>query len=345
MVNLDAWLNNFRSELAGAHHTDVLNGLRTRHLGRHSPIRNEFRQLGSLSETDRRAYAERLNAAIRHAETELSEALDNARRAETARRLAAERIDISLPGQGPRRGAWHPVTVVERQCLAVLRRFGFERADGPEVEDAYHNFDALNVPAHHPARDLQDTFWLDQGMLLRSHTTTIQARVLAQGHPAPIKMAASGRVYRNEDVDATHLAMFHQLEGFWVEPGLSIGHLKRLLTDITRALYGNDARLRFKPKYYPYTEPSLGVDLACTACQGDGCEACHGTGWVTIIGAGMIHPAVLRGFGYDHDGIRGIAFGWGLTRMAAQWQGLTQVRPLYQSDQRYLTHLHRGYQS
>ncbi|MGP3683419.1 phenylalanine--tRNA ligase subunit alpha [Streptomyces sp. IBSNAI002] len=344
-MNLDTWLRDFRSELAQAHRTGELEELRTRHLGRRSHLKAEFRTLGDLPEGERRAYAMRLNAIAASAERELDDAWQDAHRAETDQRLEAERIDISLPGQAPRRGSWHPVTQVERRCFSVLRRLGFQRVEGPEVEDAYHNFDALNVPQHHPARDMQDTFWLEQGLLLRSHTTTIQARILGQGPPVPIKAAASGRVYRNEAVDVTHLAMFHQLEGFWLEPGLTVGHLKQLLTDIARSLYGADVRLRFKPKHYPYTEPSLGVDLACTTCQGNGCEACHGTGWVTIIGAGMIHPAVLREFGYDRDDIRGIAFGWGLTRMTTQWLGLTHVRSLYQSDQRYLTHLHRGHVS
>ncbi|MEV5242470.1 phenylalanine--tRNA ligase subunit alpha [Streptomyces cinnamoneus] len=342
MTDLEQLREQFHKELADASDTTALEEIRTRFLGRRSVLKEQFRLLPQLPEQERREYAGRLNQLSQALEQQIGQAIETARRAETAERLRGEWIDVTLPGQAPRRGAWHPLTDVEERCLTILRRLGFERAEGPEVEDAYHNFDALNIPQHHPARDMQDTFWLDGGRLLRSHTTTVQARVLGSRPELPVKVAAAGRVYRNEAVDATHLAMFHQLEGFWLEPGLTLGHLKELLSFVARALYGEDTRLRFKPKYYPYTEPSIGLDIACTNCGGDGCEACHRVGWVTIIGAGMIHPAVLREFGYDRDGIRGIAFGWGTTRMTAQLLGITKVRPLYASDQRQLSYLHRG---
>jgi phenylalanyl-tRNA synthetase alpha chain len=230
---------------------------------------------------------------------------------------------------------------VERQCLEVLRQLGFSLRDGPEVENPYYNFDALNIPEHHPARDMQDTFWVDGRYVLRSHTTTIQARTLERSEPLPVKVAAAGRVYRNEAVDATHLAMFHQLEGFWVDRGINFAHLKGVLSYVARALYGKAAQFRFKPKFYPYTEPSIGLDIACTACGGRGCEACHSQGWVTIMGAGMIHPKILRQFGYARAGVRGIAFGWGTTRMTAQWLGLDRVKSLYEQDHRFFQRLNR----
>lgn len=344
LKDIESLRQSFVEELSKASHRSELEALRTSFLGRRSFIKEEFRRLPELPEEERRAYAVRLNELSQQMQGEIDSRVTVARKAETAKQLEAEWVDVTLPGQAHRTGAWHPLTEVEQRCLAVLRKLGFERAEGPEVEDAYHNFDALNIPKHHPARDMQDTFWLDAGQLLRSHTTTVQARVLGEGREIPIKVAAAGRVYRNEAVDATHLAMFHQLEGFWLEPGLSVGHLKSLLAFVARELYGEDVKFRFKPKYYPYTEPSLGLDIACTHCGGDGCEACHHIGWVTIIGAGMIHPAVLREFGYDRDGITGIAFGWGTTRMTSQWLGVTKVRPLYGSDQRLLNYLHRGHQ-
>jgi len=213
--------------------------------------------------------------------------------------------------------------------------------EGPEVEHPYYNFDALNIPEHHPARDMQDTFWVDGGWLLRSHTTTVQARVLQQRPTPPVRVASLGRVYRNEAVDATHTAMFHQMEGIWVDRGLTFAHLKGTLAVIARALYG-DQPIRFKPKFYPYTEPSVGVDLQCSVCQGAGCEACHGAGWVTILGSGMIHPKVFLEFGYDPDEVSGIAFGFGTSRMAAQRAGVVKSRTLYEQDIRVHRHVHRG---
>jgi phenylalanyl-tRNA synthetase alpha chain len=332
----------FTADLAAAATVADLEAAQSRHLGRRGPLKQRFRLLPMLPEDERKRIASVLNDLEKMMNAEVAGRIRTARAEESERRLRSEWLDLSLPGQAPRRGAWHPLTIVERRCLDVLRRLGFERADGPEIEDAYHNFDALNIPAHHPARDMQDTFWLDAGLLLRSHTTTIQARVLSGRPSLPVKVAAAGRVYRNEAVDATHLAMFHQLEGFWLQRGLTVGHLKEVLLFVVRALYGEQAKVRLKPKYYPYTEPSLGLDLACTACEGAGCEACHRAGWVTIIGAGMIHPAVLREFGLGGGGVRGIAFGWGTTRMTAQWLGVTKIRPLYGPDQRHLAHLHRG---
>jgi phenylalanyl-tRNA synthetase alpha chain len=236
--------------------------------------------------------------------------------------------------------------VVERRCLEVLRQLGFEVANGPEVEHPYYNFDALNIPEHHPARDMQDTFWVQGGLLLRSHTTTVQARILEanreKGASAlPIRIASMGRVYRNEAVDATHLAMFHQLEGLWVDRGLTFAHLKGVLDFVARSLFG-DRKVRFKPKFYPYTEPSVGVDLACGVCGGKGCEACHGAGWVTILGAGMVHPKVFKEFGFDPNEVSGIAFGLGTTRMAAQWSGVTRPKSMYESDLRVHDALSRG---
>jgi len=188
---------------------------------------------------------------------------------------------------------------------------------------------------------MQDTFWLPNRLLLRSHTTTVQARILQQRPPLPLRVASAGRVYRNEAVDATHLAMFHQFEGIWVDRGLTFAHLKGVLAFLAKALYG-DRRIRFKPKFYPYTEPSVGVDLSCGPCDGAGCEACHGAGWVTILGAGMIHPKVFREFGYDPDEVSGIAFGLGTTRMAAQGSGVSKVKSLYEQDLRVHETLHRG---
>lgn len=319
-----------------------LDSLRQRFLGKKSELKALSRALGALPPEARKARALELNEVSTRITTDLTERLEAARRAEAEARWQSEGIDVTLPGSAPRQGAWNPLTEVEQRSLAILRRLGFEFRTGPEVEKPYYNFDALNIPPHHPARDLQDTFWLDGGLVLRSHTTTVQARVLAEKAELPIKVSSAGRVYRNEAVDATHMAMFHQLEGFWLEEGLTLADLKGVLAFVVRELYGPEHRIRFKPKYYPYTEPSIGLDITCTRCRGKGCEACHGVGWVTLMGAGMIHPNVLREFGYDRPGLRGLAFGWGTTRMAAQWLELSKVRRLYDTKRRQLQYLHRG---
>lgn len=340
--DVDAMLDAFREALAAAATPRDLEEVRRLHTGKKSPIKAALKGLRDVPSEERPRVAQAINAARQQMEALAAQAIEAAREAAIEAQLDQEWQDLSMPGTAARRGARHPVTAVERQCLAVLRRLGFTLVDGPEVEHPYYNFDALNIPEHHPARDMQDTFWLPNQLLLRSHTTTVQARVLERKGDLPIRIASAGRVYRNEAVDATHLAMFHQLEGLWIERGLTFAHLKGVLAFIARELYGSERRIRFKPKFYPYTEPSIGVDLACVHCDGAGCEACHGAGWVTILGAGMVHPKVFAEFGYDPEEVSGIAFGLGTTRMAAQWAGVTKVNTLYEPDLRVVHRLHRG---
>ena len=342
LPDADALLAAFRAELARTTTPDALDALRREHTGKSSPLKAALKGLRDVPETDRPRVAAALNAAAATVEAELEAGRTRIEAEALQQRLDAEWQDLSAPGVATPRGALHPVTVVERRCLDVLRRLGFTTVEGPEVETAFFNFDALNIPEHHPARDMQDTFWLANGRLLRSHTTTVQARLLAGKPPLPIRAASLGRVYRNEAVDATHLAMFHQFEGIWVDRGLTFAHLKGTLSFIARELFGVDRKVRFKPKFYPYTEPSVGVDVSCTVCDGRGCEACHGAGWVTILGAGMVHPKVFQTFGYDPDEVSGIAFGLGTTRMAAQWAGVAKVRSLYEGDLRVHAALNKG---
>ena len=332
--DVDALLAAFRADLSRASDPAAIDEIRRTHTGKKSPLKESLRGLREVPAEERPAVAKAVNDAAdqMEAELEVAAAAIDARALEA--RLAAEWIDLSMPGTAPGRGARHPLSEVEDRCLAVLRQLGFELVDGPEVEHPWYNFDALNIPEHHPARDMQDTFWVTGGLLLRSHTTTVQARVLERRPPLPVRIASAGRVYRNEAVDATHLAMFHQFEGMWVDRGLTFAHLKGVLAFIARSLYGTERRIRFKPKFYPYTEPSIGVDLSCGRCGGAGCEACHGAGWVTILGAGMIHPKVLTTFGYDPAEVSGIAFGLGTTRMAAQAVGVAKTKTLYESDLR-----------
>ena len=339
---VDALVEVFRSALAEAATPSEVEEVLRLHSGKKSPVKLLLRGLRDVPADERPTVAAAINTAADLIQTEGRAALEQAHSAALNARLEAEWLDLSLPGQGPEHGARHPLTEVERTCLDLLRRLGFELVEGPEIESPFYNFDALNIPEHHPARDMQDTFWVNGGLLLRSHTTTVQARVLERRPELPIKVASAGRVYRNEAVDATHLAMFHQLEGLWVDKGLTFADLKGLLSFIARDLYGADRKIRFKPKFYPYTEPSIGMDLSCTQCGGNGCEACHNVGWVTVLGAGMVHPKVFLQFGFDPDEVSGIAFGLGTTRMAAQSTGVTRVKSLYEQDLRIHRTLHRG---
>lgn len=339
--DVEGLLRAFRADLEAASTPDELDEARRVHTGRKSAIKAAFKTLRDLPADERPEVAKALNQAQATMKAELDEAEEHIEEKAIAARIEHEWMDLTLPGVAPRRGAIHPLTAVERRCMDVLRRLGFEWVDGPEVEDAYYNFDALNIPEHHPARDMQDTFWVTGGKLLRSHTTTVQARVLEQHPPLPIRIASMGRVYRNEAVDATHLAMFHQLEGLWIDKHLTFAHLKGVLSFIAHALYGKGRDIRFKPEYYPYTEPSIGCDVSCGVCGGSGCDACHDTGWVTILGAGMVHPKVFLEFDYDPSEVSGIAFGLGTTRMTAQSHGVTKIKDLYEQDQRVLRALHR----
>jgi len=339
-MDVNALIAAFREDLQGAADPAALEEVRRTYTGKKSPIKAAFKNLRSVDADQRPQVAAALNQAQQTIDAELEAAIQAAAGQALSTQLDQEWMDLSMPGLAQQRGARHPLTVVENRCMDVLRRLGFERVDGPEIDSAYYNFDALNTPEHHPARDLQDTFWVTGDLLLRGHTTTVQARILHARPPLPIRIASPGRVYRNEAVDATHLAMFHQFEGLWIDKGLTFAHLKGVLSFIAHELYG-EGRIRFKPKYYPYTEPSVGVDLACALCDADGCEACHGAGWITILGAGMVHPKVFLEFGYDPDEVQGIAFGLGTTRMAAQWAGVNKVKALYDQDLAVLHDLHR----
>jgi len=343
-MSLHETIAAFRAELSAAESPEALQELRTKYLGKKSYVKTALKTLGGLSADERPRVAKDINDAQQLIEQELDAATERVAQKAVAKQIESEWQDLTLPGIAQERGSTHPLTKVHESAMAVMRRLGFTLAEGPEIETPYYNFDALNIPENHPARDMQDTFWLPNNMLLRSHTTTVQARVLEQHPSLPIKVVALGRVYRNEAVDATHLALFHQFEGIWVEEGLTFGDLKGTLLEIAKSIYGADHKFRFKPKYYPYTEPSAGMDMQCTVCLGkdDDCPGCRGAGWITILGSGMIHPKVFIEFGYDHTKVSGIAFGIGTTRIAAQAAGIPALKPLYEQDLRVHRAIHRG---
>lgn len=323
----------FQRDLSAATSIKEWQNLEKKYLGKSSVIKQSFAVLKQLSADEKASYAAEINQIAAQIKQDLDAAQITIQTKQIQQQLAKEWIDTSLPGTSLSRGSLHPFTQTANDCFAVFRRLGFSLVDGNEVETAFYNFDALNIPEHHPAREMQDTFWLEKGLLLRSHTTTVQARILEEKRDLPIKVVSSGRVYRNEAIDATHLAMFHQIEGVWVDRGITFADLKGVISFIAHELYG-DRPLRIVPKYYPYTEPSIGMDIQCGNCHGLGCVSCHSAGWITLIGAGMIHRNVLQRFGYDPNEVQGFAFGWGGTRMAAQKFGVKKIKDLYEQDLR-----------
>ncbi len=339
--HLQSLIAAFVQKLPGLQTQEALRHCKSEFLGKKSQLKAQFRLLKDYQPAERTQRAELLNRIQTYFEQALKDQKDRVIQQDMETALAQEWADLSLPGTLPEYGAKHPVAELEKRSLALLRQLGFEFVDGPEVEDPYFCFDALNIPPHHPARDLQDTFWVEGHKVLRTHTTSVQARVLSEHPPLPIKVASAGRVYRNEAVDATHTAMFHQIEGFWLDQGITFAHLKGILLFLAKHLLGSQHLFRIKPKYYPYTEPSIGLDVSCTSCRGEGCDACHDNGWITLMGAGMIHRNILTQFGYNPEQVTGLAFGWGTTRIAAQWLQLSNIKSLYEQDIRLFRALKR----
>jgi len=256
-------------------------------------------------------------------------------RLEAGARASEGRLDVSLPGRNTRTGSLHPVTQISQQMCSIFSGLGFDVAEGPEVESDYYNFEALNFPKNHPARDMQDTFFVSDDIVLRTHTSPMQARIMEAQQP-PLRVIAPGKVYRC-DSDITHTAMFHQVEGFLVDRDVSFADLKGVLTVFTREMFEQELQLRFRPSYFPFTEPSAEVDIACVMCNGVGCRVCKKTGWLEILGAGMIDPEVFKMVGYDPERYSGFAFGLGIERIAMLKYGIDDIRLFYENAQRFLS--------
>ncbi len=310
-----------------------LEALKKDWLGKEGKVKALMQALKELPPLEKPVFAASVNVLKSEIESSLDRLAGQFRAQKIARKLASEWLDPSLPGYSLGTGRLHPVTDVENKIMELLRPFGFKSVYGPEIETEYYCFDALNIPAHHPARDMQDTFYTTEGLVLRTHTTSVQARVLEKEKP-PIKVASFGRVYRNEAEDASHQAMFHQFELVWLESGLTLSNLMALIEHILKGLYGQERKVRFVPKFYPYTEPSIGPQIDCLMCKGKGCSLCGHSGWVTVAGAGMIHRKVLTEFGFDPQQVNGFAFGLGTGRLACQAANLSDGRLLYENDLR-----------
>jgi phenylalanyl-tRNA synthetase alpha chain len=312
----------------------ALDQARVKYLGKSGLLTARLKQLGSLP-PDQRPEA---GQAINQVKAAVQAAVDARRQtlevAALAARLAADRIDVSLPGRGQRSGGLHPITRTLQRIERLFSNAGFVIAEGPEVEDDYHNFEALNIPAHHPARAMHDTFYFDEHLLLRTHTSPVQIRVMEKEAP-PLKIIAPGRVYRC-DSDLTHTPMFHQVEGLLVDEEVSFADLKGVLYDFLTNFFERDLKLRFRPSYFPFTEPSAEVDIACVMCGGTGCRVCKQSGWLEVLGCGMVYPEVFRRVGIDAERYLGYAFGMGVERLAMLRYDINDIRLYFENDLRFL---------
>jgi phenylalanyl-tRNA synthetase alpha chain len=334
VADLTALSGQALSEIAACGDLAALEEARVRWLGKKGTLTEQLKALGGLSAAERPAAGARINEA----KSKVQAAIE-VRRAVLARsaiegQLAAGRIDVTLPGRGEEQGGLHPVTQARLRIEALFRRAGFEVASGPEIEDDFHNFGALNIPPNHPARALHDTFYFADGRLLRTHTSPVQIRAL-QEHGAPLAVIAPGRVYRR-DSDMTHSPMFHQLEGLVVGENVSFANMKAALHGFLQAFFERDLKMRLSPSYFPFTEPSADVAMSCVFCDGKGCRTCKHTGWLEIAGCGMVHPQVLRAGGVDPERYTGYAFGAGIDRLAMLRYGVNDLRLFFENDLRFL---------
>ena len=333
-------LSRIRAEALAAldrcHGEAEVEGIRVRYLGRKGELTNVVRQLRDVPAEERPAVGVRLNEIKDELERRIDESLSRARAAARAQRVAGERIDVTLPGRRPARGSLHPIAQVMEELIDIFCTLGFSVAEGPDIEDDYHNFEALNFPADHPARDMQDTFFVEGNLLLRTHTSPVQVRVM-EGRRPPLRVIAPGSVYRH-DSDVTHSPMFHQLEGFMVDRHVTFGDLKGVLTYTLQRLFGSGTPVRLRPSFFPFTEPSAEIDIGCFRCGGRErtCRICKGSGWMEILGAGMIDPNVFRAVGYDPEEVTGFAFGMGIERVAMLLHEINDIKLFFTHDVRFL---------
>lgn len=335
-TELDRVEEAFRGELSAASdRPTAVDAVRVRFLGKKGILTSLLRGLGSLPPDERKATGQAVNALKERIESALVEAAERAATRASLLALESERLDPTLPPRVRPRGALHPVTAARRDLEAIFRSMGFAVESGPEVEDDFHNFEALNLPPGHPARDATDTFYLEGGLLLRTHTSPVQIRTMLASKP-PIRMICPGRVYRR-DLDATHLPMFHQVEGLVVDERISLADLKGTLAAVWSRFFGEEVRVRLRPGYFPFVEPGCEYDVSCRVCRGTGCRACKDSGWLELGGAGMVHPAVFGAVGIDPERYTGFAFGLGIDRIAMQQWQVDDLRLLVDSDVRFLS--------
>jgi len=323
------------ARIHGAKNLDELEAIRVEVLGRKGSLTQFSKEFGKLTAEERSSAGKSLNAAKQALESAFDERKQGFASEALEERLQAEWIDLTLPAPGPRPGSLHPVTRIQREIEDLFTSLGFAVLDGPEVETEYHNFDALNIPAEHPARDMQDTFWLSDGNLLRTHTSPVQVRGMERLGP-PLRMIAPGRVFRNEEVDASHEHTFYQVEGMMVDRNVSVANLIYFMKTLLSAIFHREVTVRLRPGYFPFVEPGFELDIQCLICGGGGCQVCKQSGWVELLPCGLVHPNVLRMSGIDPDQWGGFAFGLGLTRLAMMRYGVDDIRLFASGDLRFL---------
>ncbi|MCU7893285.1 MAG: phenylalanine--tRNA ligase subunit alpha [Candidatus Thiodiazotropha sp. (ex Ustalcina ferruginea)] len=333
-LDIKGLIETAESAIAHADNLPMLDKIRVGYLGKSGKLTAQLKKLGSLPPEQRPQAGQAINKAKQALQQAIETRKADLEKQLLAERLAAEKIDVTLPGRGLQRGGLHPVTRTLDRIERLFAHAGFESVEGPEIEDDYHNFEALNIPAHHPARAMHDTFYFDAHLLLRTHTSPVQIRTMEQGKP-PMKIIAPGRVYRC-DSDLTHTPMFHQVEGFLVDQDVSFADLKGVLYDFISSFFELELKLRFRPSYFPFTEPSAEVDIECVMCSGEGCRVCGHTGWLEVLGCGMIHPEVFSHVGIDSEKYTGYAFGMGVERLTMLRYGVNDLRLFFENDLRFL---------
>ena len=312
-----------------------LEEIRIKYLGKKGELTAVLKEMGKLTPEERPVIGALANEIRDFLNSEIDSKKDEMEKALLAEKLKEEVIDVTMPGKTPEMGNLHPLTKVMNELKEIFIGMGFEIAEGPEVEYDYYNFEALNIPKNHPARDTQDTFYVEDNIVLRTQTSPMQVRVMEKQKP-PIKIIAPGRVYRSDAVDATHSPIFHQVEGLVVDKGVTMADLKGTLEETLKALYGENTKVRFRPHHFPFTEPSAEVDVSCFVCGGEGCSVCKGEGWIEILGCGMVHPKVLSNCGIDPEVYSGFAFGIGLERIAMGRYDINDLRLFFENDKRFL---------
>lgn len=321
-------------ELDGLTTEQEIYRFKSAYLGRRGQLTDIVKNLKNIAPTDRATFGKRANDLKRSLTDAVDQALDRVREQETRSRLAATSLDVTMPGRCQSLGRMHPVTQITEHIISIFTALGFEVVDGPEVELDFYNFEALNIPPDHPARDMHDTFYITDQLLLRTHTSPVQIRTMQHRHP-PLRILCPGTVYRC-DSDVSHTPMFHQIEGLLVDRSVSLGDLKGLLSIFVHQMFGDQTAIRFRPSYFPFTEPSAEVDIQCVMCNGAGCRVCSGTGWLEILGCGMVNPVVFSNAGYNPEDVTGLAFGLGVERIAMLKYGINDIRLFFENDCRFL---------
>ena len=334
MENLNALTEAALKQVQDADDLASLDKVRVEYLGKKGSISAQMKSLGKLSAEERPAAGAKINEAKNQVQDALNERKAALEKAAIDAQLAAETLDVTLPGRANQTGGLHPVTRTLERIEAIFAAVGYTVEEGPEIEDDYHNFEALNIPSHHPARAMHDTFYVDDTHVLRTHTSPVQVRTMENQKP-PIRIICPGRVYRC-DSDLTHTPMFHQIEGLAVDKGISFADLKGTVDEFLKSFFEADVPVRFRPSYFPFTEPSAEVDIGCTHCGGKGCRVCKQSGWIEIMGCGMVHPNVLSASGVDPEVYSGFAFGLGVERMAMLRYGVNDLRLFFENDLRFL---------